>query len=89
MLSCSGDNLAIPHDSDPLGDDILATVGGHLDVHSSTVALKVGRHVGVPVVVSDAADFGLAGMYRSGELVNVVSGLAKVLVGEGGASSYH
>ena len=88
MLSCSGDDLAIPHDSDPLGDDILPAVGGHLDVHSPAVALKVRWHLRVSIAVLDVTDFGFAGMYCPSELVDVASGFAKALVGDGGASSY-
>ena len=89
MLSCLGDHLAVPHDPNPLGDDILPTVGGHLDVYSPAIAFKVGWHFGVSVVVSDTLDFGLVGMYCSGELVDVASGLTEALVGDGGVSSYH
>ncbi len=86
MLPGSGDNLAVPHKSDPSSDDILAAVGGHLNVHSSSVPLEVGRHLGVVVTVSDTTDLSFSGMHGSIELVDSASGLAKVLVGDGGAS---
>ena len=89
MLSCSGDDLTVSHDSNPLGDDILPTVGGHLDVHLSSVAFEVKQHLGVSIAISDMADFGLAGVYHPRELVDAASGLAKALVSEGSASSYH
>ncbi len=88
MLSCSGDDLAVPHDSNPLGDNVLSAVGGHLDVHSPAVAFEVRWHLGVSVAVLDTPDFGLTGVYRSSELVNAASGLTEALVGEGGASLY-
>ena len=88
MLSCSGDDLTIPHDPNPLGDNVLSAVGGHLDVHSPAIAFEVGWHCGVPIAISDTLDFSLAGVYCSGELVDVVSGLAEALVGDGSASSY-
>ena len=59
-----------------------------MDVHSPPVAFKVGWHFGAFIVVSDAADFSLAGMYCPGKLVDTVSGLDKVSVGDGSASSY-
>src|SRR6266851_9226990 len=88
MLPCSGDDLAVSHDSDPLGDDVLATVGGHLDVHSSTIVLKVGWHFGVPIPIADAADFSLTGVDGAGELVDASSSFSEALVGDGGASPY-
>ena len=88
MLSCLGDNLAVPHNLDPLSDDILATVRGHLDVHSSAVAFEVGWHFGVSIAIPNAADFGLAGVYCSGELVDAASCLNEALVGKGGAALY-
>jgi len=88
VLSCSGNDLAVPHDLDPFGDDVLSTVGGHLDVHSPTIVFEVGWHLGVPVAVLDMPDFCFTGMYCSSELVDVASGLAEALVGDGSASSY-
>ncbi len=70
MLSCLGDDLAFPHNPDPLSNDVLATVGGHLDVHSSTVVFEVGRHFRVPIAISDAANFGFMGVYCSSKLVD-------------------
>jgi len=87
VLPSSGDDLAVSHNSDPLGDDVLATVGGHLDVHLSSILLEVGQHFGGPIVVPDAVDFGFSGVYCPIELVDMVPGLAKALVGKGGASS--
>jgi len=48
VLSGSGDNLAIPHDSDSSGNDILPTLGGHLYVHPSSVLLVGRGHLDVP-----------------------------------------
>jgi len=84
VLSCSGDDLAIPYNPNPLGNDVLAAVRGHLDVHSSAVAFEVRWHFGVPVVVPNVADFSLTGVHCSSELVDVVSCLDEALVGEGG-----
>ncbi len=88
MLSRSGDDFAISHDSDPLGDDVLATVGRHLDVHLPSVTLKVGRHSRASIVTLDVADFSFLGVYGPGELVDVASGLGKVLVSGGGTASH-
>ncbi len=88
MLSCLGDDLAVPHDLDPFGDDVLAAVGGHLDVHSSAIVFEVGWHFRVSVAIVDEVDFSLAGVYCAGELVDASSCLSEALVGEGGTSSY-
>jgi len=88
MLPSSGGDLSIPHDSDPAGDNILATVGGHLNVHSSSIAFVLWWHLGVCVAISDAADFGLAEVYGPVELVDLVACFCKLLVGDGGAAAY-
>ncbi len=49
---------------------------------------EVGWHFGVSIAVPNVADFGLAGVYCSSELVDVVSCLSEVLVGEGGMVLY-
>ena len=49
---------------------------------------EVGWHFRASVVVLDAADFGLARVHCSGELVDVVSGLGQALIGGGGAALY-
>ena len=82
MLSCSGNDLAIPHNLDPVGDNVLAIVGGHLDVHSSPVALEIRGHLAVPRPVSEVVDLGFVGVYCSSELVDVVVGFGKPLVGD-------
>ena len=88
MLSCSGNNLAVPHDLDPSGDDVLPIVGGHLNVHSSSIAFEVGGHIDVPCPVPEAADLGFVGVHCSGELVNTVVGFGESLVGDCCASMY-
>ncbi len=88
MLSSSGDDFAIPHDSNPLSDDVLAIVGGHLDVHSSPISLKLGGHVGVPVAIPKVADFTFVGVYCPVELVDAAAGFGEALVGEGGVASH-
>ena len=86
MLSSSGDDFAIPHDSNPLSDDVLAIVGGHLDVHLPAIVgghldvhlpailLVLWWHVWVPVIVLEAAYFSLVGVHCSGKLVDALSG---------------
>jgi len=59
-----------------------------LDVHSSTIALKVGWHLAVSIVVPNVVDFGLAGVYCSYELVDVAVSFSESLVGDGCASVY-
>ncbi len=88
MLSCSGNNLTVPHDSNPSGNDILTIVGGHLDVHSSPISLKLGGHVGVPVAIPKVADFTFVGVYCPVELVDAAAGFGEALVGEGGVASH-
>src|SRR5216683_1882159 len=87
MLPSSGDDLTIPHNLDPLGDDVLATMGGHLNVHLPSVSLKVGQHLRVPVGIADVADFGFLSVHCSVEPVDVAPGFGEALVGDGGASS--
>jgi len=84
-----GNDLAIPHDPNPLGDDVLTAVGGHLDVHSSPITLEVGWHFRACIAVLDVADLGLAGMYCSSELVDTASCLGKALVSEGSTALHH
>ena len=61
-------------------------MGGHLDVHPSSVSLVVGWHLGCWVGVLDMADFGLPGVYCSLEVVDAASGFGKTLVGNSAAS---
>ncbi len=89
MLSCSGDNLTVPHDPNPSGDDILTTVGGHLDVHLSSIAFEFGGHVDVAQPISEVADFGLVGVDCSSELVDTLVGFGKPLVSDRYSSAYH
>jgi len=56
MLSCSGDDLAVPHDVDPSGDDVLTIVGGHLNVHPTPIVFKVRGHVDIARSVPEVAD---------------------------------
>ena len=88
MLPCSGDHFAIPHDPNPLGEDVLAAVGGYLYVDLSPIALELRWHLGVAVVVSEAADLGFAGVYCSCELVNALASFGKPLVGDSCALSH-
>ena len=52
-----------------------------MDVHSPSVSLVPGRHVGGGIVVLNASDFGLSCVDCALELVNAPSGLRKSLVG--------
>ncbi len=61
-------------------------MGGHLDVHSSSVLFEAGGHFGGDVVVSDAADFGLPCVDRSLELVDPSPGLCEALVRDGAST---
>ena len=88
MLSCLGDDLAVPHNPDPTGNDVLSIVGGHLDVHLPAVLLEGRGHVKVPAPGSEAIDFNLSLAYHTIELVNGVSGLLEVLVGDCGLLAY-
>ena len=81
MLPCSGNNLTVPHNSDSLGDDVLTTVGGHLDVHSSPILLKGGGHFCISHPVSEVANLDFTGVYSPIELVDVVAGFGEFLVG--------
>ncbi len=80
MLSCSSDDLAIPHDSNLSSDDVLTTVGGHLNVHSSPVVLEIRGHVNITSSVPKAADLDLTRVNQSGKLVNAAAGFGKSLV---------
>ena len=71
---------------DPPGDGILATVGGHLNVHLSPISFEVWWHVGVSVAISEPMYFGFTGVYCSGQLVNAAPSFDKALVSEGGAA---
>ena len=88
MLSCSGNNFTVPHNPNPSGNDILAAVGGYLDVHPSSVVLEFGWHFGVSVAVSKAADLTFVGVYCPGELVDAAAGFGEPLVGDGCALLY-
>jgi len=83
-----GDDLTIPYNLDPSGDDVFSTLGGHLDVHLSSVTLVLGQHVAVSHVVSEVVDFGFVEVYHSSELVDVVVGFSKPLVSDCHASAY-
>ncbi len=61
-------------------------MGGHLDVHSPSVPLIAGRHVGGGIAASDAADLGLPGVHRSLELVDASTGFCEALVGDRAAA---
>ncbi len=80
MLPCSGDNLAVSHDSDPASEDILTVVGVHLDVHAPSIALEGGGHIHISHPVSEMVNLGFAGVYCSGELVNAAAGFGELLV---------
>ncbi len=88
MFSCSSDNLTIPHDSDPPGNDVLTIVGGHLDVHLPSIALKIGGHIDIAQSVPEVADFSFAGVHHSCKLVNVVVGFGEPLVSDCYASMH-
>ena len=89
MLSCSGDDFTIPHDSDLVGNDVLTVVGGHLYVHSSPVTFKLRGHVRVSITIPEMAYLTFVGVYCPGELVDSAVSFGKSLVGEGCASSHH
>jgi len=89
MLPCSGNNLAIPYDSDPPGNDILSIMGGHLDVHSSPIVFKGQGHLYISCPVTELADFSLVGVYSSCKLINVVLGFCEALVSGCSPSSYY
>ena len=59
-----------------------------MNVHLSTIVFEVGWHFGVSIAVPNVADFGLAGVYCSSELVDVVVGFSKPLVSDCYASAY-
>ncbi len=88
MFPCSGDDLAVPYDPDPSSDDAGALVGGHFNVQPSSIAFEGGGHLDVPCPVLEAVDFGFLGMYSSCELVDVVVGFGKALVGSCCSSMY-
>ncbi len=60
-------------------------MGGHLDVHLSSVLLVVGQHLGGVVGASDVLDFGFPGVYCPVELVDASVGFGEALVGDGAA----
>jgi len=88
VLSHSGDHFTILHNSDPLSNDILPTLEGHLYVHLPTVSLVDGGHVNVSSSVLEPTDFGLSLLYGPVEPVDAVVGFLKVLVGNGCSSTY-
>jgi len=83
VLPHSGDNFAIPHDSDPLSDNILPTLGGYLYVHLPSISLVGGGHVDVSAPGVEVVDFGLSLLHNPIELVDAVVSLLEVLVGGG------
>ncbi len=86
MLPCSGDDLAVSYDLDPLGNDVLTIVGGHLDVHLSPIAFEGGGHFYISCPILELADFSLMDVYCSYELVDVAVGFGEALV-NGGCSA--
>jgi len=83
VLSCPGSNFTIPHNPNPLGDDVLPTLGGHLYIHSPFISLIGGGHVYIPSPVPEPTNFSLSLLYDPIEPVDTVVGLFEVLVGEG------
>jgi hypothetical protein len=57
-----------------------------LGVDASVIELEVVRHVGVSCSGSQAADFFVAGLKRSCEVVDTGAGSGELLGGDGGAS---
>ena len=88
MFPHPSDNLAVPHDSNPPGNDVLATLRGFLDVHSSAVSLVGRGHINIATSGSEVADFGFPLLYHAIELVDAVAGLLKVLGGNRHLSAY-
>ena len=88
MLPCPSNDLTVSYNSDPSSDNVLAAVGGHLDVHSSPIVFKGGGHLDVPHPVLEVADLGFSGMYHSCELVDVMVGFGEALVGGCYLSTY-
>jgi len=89
MVPSPCDNLAISHDLNPLGNDVLAIVGGHLDVHSFTVTLVFGGHFDVSISVSDVADLGFSGVNCPIELIDAAVSFGQSLVGDCSLLAYH
>jgi len=89
MLSRSGDDFTIPHDPDPLGDDVLTIVGGYLDIYPSSISLILGWHLRVSIAISEVVYLGLMGVYCPGELVDVPSSFDEALVSEGSVALHH
>jgi len=88
VLPCSSDDFTIPHNSDPLSDNILLTLGGHLYVHLPSVLLVGRGHVDVSAPGLEAVNFGLSLLHNPVELVDMVVSLFEVLVGNGCPSAY-
>jgi len=88
VFSCSGNDLAVPYDPNPSGDDVLAIVGGHLDVHSPPVAFEVGWHLRVSIAIPKAAYLSFVGVYCSSKLVDAAVCFGELLVSEGCALAY-
>ncbi len=57
-----------------------------MDVHSPSVSFVVGWHLGHPMGIPNATDFGLPGVHGSLEVVDVASSFGEVLVGDSAAS---
>ncbi len=60
MLPCSGNDLAIPHNSDLSGNHVFAILGGYLDVYPSSVAFEGGGHLDIPRPVLEVVDLGFS-----------------------------
>ncbi len=82
MLPCPGNNFAIPYDPNLLGNNVLSTLGGHLDVHSPAILLKSGGHVHVSASGLEVVDFGFSLVDDAVESVDVGMGLPEVLVSD-------
>ncbi len=89
MLPCPGNDLAVLHDLDPLSNNVLAAVGGHLNVHSSPIVFKGGGHFDVSCLVVEVVDLGFMSVHSCCELGDVVVGFSEALVSGCSPSSYY
>ena len=75
MLPCPSNNFSIPQHPDPLCDNILTTLGGHLNVHSFSISLIGGGHVHISHPVLELAYFIFLLLHGPLESVDAVVGV--------------
>jgi hypothetical protein len=87
VLPCPRDDFTTPEDLNPLCQHVPPLLRGDLGIDASVVELEVVRHVGVSCSGSQVADFFIAGLERSCEMVDTGAGSSELLGGDGGGEA--